>query len=140
MATNILALPLVRLTVETGTNEDWIDTLKYVVDDGSPDPPQLDLRGIRFRMEVRRRPEDHEVIISASTDDGTLTIGTSPDYGVLIFNIPDDIMKLKKAGVYVGDVLASDETFARVAIQIDLTVVEGITKPPVFAQSTTYAA
>jgi hypothetical protein len=131
---NILALPLVRLTIETGNNEDWIDALKYVVDNGSPNPPQLDLRGIEFAMEVRRRPEDHEVIISASTTNGTIIIGQPPDYGILTISIPDDTMKLKKAGMYVGDVVASDEIHTRVAIQIDLTIVEGLTKAPVYVE------
>src|SRR5262245_20265462 len=131
---NILALPLVRLTVETGNNEDWIDSLKYVVDDGSASPPQLDLRGIVFTMEVRRRPEDNEVVNSASTANDTLFIGEPPDYGVLVISIPDDTMKLKKAGQYVGDIVAADEIHVRVAVQIDLTIVEGLTKAPVYVE------
>lgn len=131
MSTNILAMPLVRLTIETGNNEDWIDSLKYVADDGSADPPQLDIRGITFMMEVRRRPEDHEVVISASSADGTISVAPDPDFGVLVIDVPDDIMKLKKAGAYVGDVLATDAEFARVVVQFDLTIVEGKTKPPV---------
>ena len=131
---NILALPLVQLLISTGNQEDWIDALKYVVDDGSPDPPQLDLRGIKFRMEVRRRAVENEVIISASTDDGTMMIGATPNYGFLTINIDAAVMRTKKSGQYVGDILASDETFDRVCAVFDLTLVEGVTKLPVFTQ------
>lgn len=130
--TNILALPLVQLTIVTGNQEHWIDSLKYVVEDGSADPPQLDLTGIRFRMEVRRRPEENEVIISASTDDGTMALGAFPDVGFLIITIDAEVMRNKRAGAYVGDILASDGEFERVCAAFNLTIVEGITKPPVF--------
>ena len=51
MATNLLAMPLVQLVVETGNNEDWVDSLKYVVDEEDPDV-QLDIREINFFMEI----------------------------------------------------------------------------------------
>jgi|SRR6187431_449103 hypothetical protein len=126
--TNLLAMPLAILKVETGTNEDWIDSLKYVVDTGEDDPPQLDLRGIAFEMEVRRRPEDHEVVISASTADGTLAIGDAPDFGFLLINIDKTVMEQQKANEYVADIVGIDVEFRRVVVQIDLTIFEGITR------------
>lgn len=129
---NVLALPLVSMTVATGTNEDWIDSIKFVVNDESSTDfnqlPQLDLRGIKFEMEIRRAAPDHEVIIAASTVDGRLIIGNPPDYGFLIINVPLDQMAVKQPGSYVGDIVGSDETNSRVCIQISLTIVEGITR------------
>jgi hypothetical protein len=128
---NLLAMPLVKLVIETGTNEDWIDSIKFVVDTGEPVLPQLDIRGIIFEMEIRRAASDHEVVLSASTIDGTLTIGIPPDFGFLLFNIPLAQMQPQTAGVYVGDIVGRDDTYTRVIAQIDLTIVEGITKQPI---------
>jgi len=133
--TNILALPLVAALIETGTNEDWIDSIKYTVDpgDGTVMPenwPQLDLRGINFEMEIRRHAEDHEVILTATTEAGTLAIGAPPNYGFLLINVPLHDIKQIFAGEYVGDIRASVGEVVRVAIQIDLTIIEGVTKSP----------
>lgn len=133
MATNVLSLPQVSLTVQTGNNEDWIDSIKFLVEDPETTPdlyPQLDLRGIRFEMEIRRSVSDHEVVMSASVDDGTLAIGIPPDYGFLIINIPRAIMHNQLAGGYVGDVIASADGFNRVCLQMNLTIFEGVTKWP----------
>ena len=128
-----MALPLVTLSIQTGNNEDWIDSLKFLVEEeGSlvEDYPQLDLRGINFEMEIRRSPLDHEVVLHASIEDGTLAIGTPPDYGFFIINIPRAMMHTQLAGKYVGDVVASADGFYRVCLKMDLTITEGITKWP----------
>jgi hypothetical protein len=133
--TNILALPLVQASIETGTNEDWIDSIRYLVDpdDDAVDPvdwPQLDLRGINFEMEIRRSPTDHEVILNASIVDGTLAIGAPPNFGFLLINVPLHDIKHIFAGEYVGDIRASVGAVMRIAIQIELTIIEGVTKSP----------
>ena len=86
---NLLAIPLIKLVVQTGDNEDWIDPILFLVNDGL-DPPQtqVDLRGIAFEMEVRRDEPVHEVVITASTENGMLMIGEVPDYGYLIIQVP----------------------------------------------------
>ena len=128
MSTNILALPVAQMTIETGCNEDWIDSIVYLIDSTDPDSPQLDLTGIEFEMEVRRRPPDHEVILQASTKNGTITIGTPPDYGYLIIMVPLEEMETKSPGQYVGDIRAKDDEFTRICVQFDLTLVQGITR------------
>jgi hypothetical protein len=133
MATNILALPQVSVQVETGNNEDWIDSVKYLVEDPETtidNYPQMDLRGINFEMEIRRSAIDHEVVLHASIGEGTLAIGTPPDYGFLIINIPRAIMHNQLAGNYVGDIIASADGFYRVCMQINLAIIEGVTKWP----------
>jgi hypothetical protein len=129
--TNILALRTAIMEIETGNNEDWIDIIKYLVDDDSGDinqMPQLDLRGIDFEMEIRRRAENHEVVIRASTAEGTMAIGAAPNYGYLIIYVPLSTMQSQDAQSYVGDIRASDGNFSRVCAQFDLSVVQGITR------------
>lgn len=132
---NVLALPLVEITVETGNNEDWVDSIKFVIDEGlglePADMPQLDLRGISFEMEIRREAADAEVILAASTENGTLKIGVPPDFGFLIIQVPHAEMQGHTAGHYVGDIVGHDDLFRRVTIRIELTIVEGVTKQPV---------
>lgn len=127
--TNLLAMPLVQMSVFTGTNEDWIDSIKYVVDTGDEDPPQLDIRGIYFEMEVRRGTPEHEVVFSANTDDGTLAIGSDPDYGFLLINISHKVMLEQAPGMYVADIVGTDAHNIRRCVVIDLEIVHGVTRP-----------
>jgi hypothetical protein len=129
MTTNLLAMPLVNMQVITGTNEDWVDSIKFVVDDGSGDPPQLDLTGIKFDMEVRRQPPDNEVVLRASTDDGTLAVGEAPNFGFLLINISHEQMKIIKPDSYTADIVGTDGDVIRRCIVIDLEIALGITRP-----------
>lgn len=129
--TNILALPHALVTIETGNNEDWVESFKFLVDDGLNDPtlmPQLDLRGMTFEMEVRRKAGDHEVILSASTNDRKLSIGAFPNYGFLLLFIPVEQMRERTAGTYIADVVAKDAEFSRKCMTITLNIVDGITR------------
>jgi hypothetical protein len=128
---NILAMPLVRLIVEASNNEDWVDCLEFLVDTGDPILPQLDLRGIDFDMEIRRSATDSEVIVAASTANNTIQVGTPPDFGFLIINIPIADMQNITAGEYVGDIVGHDAFYRRVIATITLTIIEGVTKQPV---------
>jgi hypothetical protein len=130
MPSNLLAIPLIRLIVETGTNEDWIDAVKFLVETGTETEtmPQLDLRGIYFEMEVRRTAPDHQVVCNASTDDGSLKVGDTPNYGYLIIHVDIEEMKIQQAGKYVADIIGRDDEAQRVIAAIDLTIVEGITR------------
>lgn len=128
---NVLALPHALVQIQTGNNEDWIESFKFVVDDGSIDAtlmPQFDLRGMRFEMEVRRKSTDHEVVLSATTDNQKLSIGAYPNYGFLLLNISINEMKSKTAGSYVADMIASDEQFSRNCMTITLDIVQGVTR------------
>lgn len=129
--TNLLAMPLVAMQVVTGTNEDWIDAVKFVVDDLSGDPdsyPQLDLTGIRFTMEVRRRPPDIEVVLRASTDDGTLSVGEAPNFGFLIINIDHEQVEMVRAGTFAADIVGEDDVTKRRVITMNLEIVQGVTR------------
>jgi hypothetical protein len=130
VTTNLLALPLLLLTVETGNSEDWIESVKYLVDTADPveNKPQVDLRGIEFEMEVRRSSQSHEVVLAATSDDGSIAVGEPPDFGYLIINVGFGEMKLLQAGKYVADIRGKDDKYTRICIQIDLTVFDGITR------------
>jgi hypothetical protein len=128
---NILTLPLATVTIVTSNNEDWIESFKYVVDDGSSSTdlmPQLDLRGIKFEMEIRRASTDNEVLIHASTENRWLSIGAYPNYGYLLFFIPVEEMVKRSAGTYVADCVAKADGFARKIMDITLTITDGVTK------------
>jgi hypothetical protein len=127
LQTNILALPLAHLVIEVGNNEDWIDSLVYIVS-GTDPPEQLDLRGISFEMHIRRQPEVHEIVLAASTAERSLSIGAPPNVGHLLFFVREQVMRGLWAGRYVGDIRARDASFDRVAFTLELTVIEGITR------------
>ena len=117
----------------TGNNEDMIESILFAIGGtGSTTlnvpPNQLDLRGIEFNMYVRRSATDHEVLMTASTDDLSLAIGAFPNVGFLLFYIPIDQMKIRQPGIYVADVVASADKYTRRCLVIDLTIVEGITR------------
>lgn len=123
-------MPLVTMTVITGTNEDWVDSIKYLVaGDEFPELPQLDLTGIAFLMEVRRTAPDTEVVLRASTEDGTLGIGAPPNFGYLMINIDHESMKIIRPGKYVADIVGQDDITVRRCVVVDLEVVFGITRP-----------
>ena len=131
VTSNLLALPLLALTIETGNSEDWIELIKYVVETPDVEPgdlPQVDLRSIEFEMEIRRNSQGHEVILSASTADGSIAIGEPPDFGYLIINVGFDDMRVMQAGKYIGDIRGKDDRYTRICIQIDLTIFDGITR------------
>lgn len=124
--TNILAIPLAHATILTGTNEDWIDCIAYHV--GDVNGPQLDIRGINFELELRRQAPDHEVILHATTADGEVTVGASPNVGFLIFYVKEEVMEKCEANTYVGDVRASDGQFERVILTMDFQLIQGVTR------------
>lgn len=126
MATNILAIPLAHVTIVSGTNEDWIDCIEYLI--GDENGPQLDLRGVNFEMELRRRSSDHEVILNAASKDGSISVGASPNYGYLIFYVKENVMEKIEPDKYVGDVRAFDAQFQRVIMTMDFTIIEGVTR------------
>jgi hypothetical protein len=128
---NLLAMPLVVMEISTGTNEDWVDSIKWLVDTGGTDVsqfPQLDLRGIEFEMEVRRSAADHEVVISASTEAGGLAIGEPPDVGFLLINVDASEMETQQPGIYVADIVGRDAETERRVADIVLNIKQGITR------------
>ena len=126
---NVLALPLAHITMEVSNNEDWVDSLVYVVTTGPAEPyPQMDLRRIRFEMMLRRRPQDHEVILDSGILAGALTVGSPPNFGHLIWHFSRSVMRRVWPGEYVGDVIAKDQRFERAILTVNLTVVHGVTR------------
>jgi hypothetical protein len=121
--TNILQLPVVECTVQTGNNEDWIDGFAFYEDSAATIPIPLD--GIVFEMEVRANPPEYSVVIRGSTHDGTLTVV----HNVLQMNIRASQMASVPPQDYVFDVVAYDGYRHRIIIRgTQMTVFEGITR------------
>lgn len=128
---NVLAIPLAFLQIETSSNQDWIESFKYVVDDGTGNidgMPQFDLRGITFEMEIRRNSDDHEVLIHATSENQQLSIGAFPNYGFLLVNVPVTEMIIQTPGPYVADIVAKNGNYIRKIMDITLTITEGVTR------------
>jgi hypothetical protein len=126
--TNVLALPLAEADIASSNNEDWIDAFEYLAGENVNTADRLDLRGISFELMVRRAADNHEVVAWASTADGTIQLGTTPDSNVLIINVPFEQMRTRAPGVYVADMIARDAVYQRRVMIINLEIVEGITR------------
>jgi hypothetical protein len=125
----LLAMPLIQLNIEVSSNEDWLDSILYCVPPpNDPTAPQLDLRGIDFEMEVRRTPDDHEVMLSCSTAEGSIEIGLPPNYGYMIIFKQQEFMGTLAPGDYVADIIGNDGSYQRRVAMVALTVDEGITR------------
>lgn len=123
-STNVLALPLVHIIFETGNNEDWFDSIRYV----TPYDDPVDLRDITFHMQIRNRPNEHDVSLFATTTNGMLIAG-GERYNILIINVP--LWRMQNVwtiGEYVGDILASDDRIYRVIATFNLKVIHGVTR------------
>jgi hypothetical protein len=71
----LLSLPLIKLTIETSSNEDWLDSIGYTTpsDDPAPGSP-IPLDGILLILTVRDSVDDLAVLLTASTENGLLQI------------------------------------------------------------------
>ena len=117
------------MEIETGTYEDWVDSIVWLVDSTDPvNGTQLDLRGIDFELTVRDSTAAHAVLIEASTSDGSLLTVNPPDYGYLIISLPASTMALIEPGNYVGDIVATDDFSTRVCVQFTLSLVQGVSR------------
>jgi hypothetical protein len=125
----ILSLPLVELTVTTGNNEDWIESIQYLQADLIT---PVDLAGVFFAMELRRVASDTDVVATASTDDGRLFVGGTGN-SFLSIQIPVSAMDGIAPGDYVADVVAKADGYTRVIARIELTLFQGVTRWPLLS-------
>lgn len=124
--TQILNLPLVEVGIDTGTNEDWRDSIGFTAANGSA----LDISGIAFRMMLREKAEDAQAWLDVSTAsavaDGQLVNGGAT--GVLGIAVPLAKMKRIHPGDYVMDIVATGDGISRVAARGNVSVVLGVTR------------
>jgi hypothetical protein len=125
---NVLAIPLAHIVFDAWTNEDWVDSIVVMVIDEDGSEKQMDLRGTKFEIMLRRRPPDNEVILGGSSLTGTLTVGVAPNWGHLIFYFSRVVMGRLWPGNYVGDVIARDNRFERTVFTVDLNLIQGVTR------------
>jgi hypothetical protein len=122
MATNILYMPVVAMTMTVGTNEDWLDGLEYQDLQSPPQPIMLD--GIDFEMELRSNPPAATVVLLASTDNGLIVIYDNT-WQLLV---PATTMLLLPPADYVFDMLGRADGYTRQLASGTVTVVQGITR------------
>jgi hypothetical protein len=121
--TNLLTLPLLSVIATTGTNEDWIDGVAFVLPDTNLTP--ISIAGIDWTMEMRHVAPDATVVLRASLSDSGI-IAAVPNF--LRMNIPARKMVNIVPQDYVFDILGGDAFNTRRIIVGTLTVVQGITR------------
>ncbi len=120
-AIDVWELPLIDLQFEVGTNEDWVDSIELLDEDGVT---ALDLTGIAFRLQVRKTAPDHTVLIDASTAAGSLLVGN----GVVGLYVLEDTMRGVPPGDYVLDIVGEkDGRVSRLATGT-VKVLQGVTR------------
>jgi hypothetical protein len=71
----LLSLPVLRVTIETADNEDWLDSIGYVTPPTDPLPgTPIPLDGISLRYTVRTSADDIGNLLYATTDNGLIQI------------------------------------------------------------------
>lgn len=126
MATQLLSIPRVDMTVEVFTNEDWLDTLAFYDLLNNP----ISLEGIRFALEMRHAVEDVTALISITNnpdDDptGGVIIITGNQFAI---SVPLSKMSRVPRGDYVFDAIGNADGMQRVVMTGTISVVEGVTR------------
>lgn len=113
------------LDMEVRTNADWADALAFVA--GDPAAP-VNLTGYAFEQHIRTAPDASYTVLTCSTANGRLVIGTPASAGNLAWNVPVAVMRSLRPGVYVHDIALTVGGKTRVFAKGEITVVEGVTK------------
>jgi hypothetical protein len=126
VATQLLAIPRVEMTVEVFTNEDWLDALAYYDLANNP----ISLAGIHFALEMRHAVEDATALISITNnpdDDptGGVIIITDNKFAI---SVPLSKMMRVPRGDYVFDAVGSADGLQRVIMTGTIAVIEGVTR------------
>jgi hypothetical protein len=126
MATQLLSIPLVNLTVQVFTNEDWLDALAYYDLANNP----ISLLGIHFALEMRHAVEDATALISITNNPDDDPVGgkiiiTDNQFAI---SVPVSKMLRVPRGSYVFDSVGTAEGLQRVVMTGTIAVIEGVTR------------
>ena len=129
--TSIRILPLIEVSIVTGTNESFIDAVAFIDAAGNPIP----LSGIRFRGQMRPSPTEAACLGFNTADtaptpgipNGLLAIG-GDGLNVLAFAVPAASMGRLRANTYVFDVVGYAEDVSRRALVGDISLIQGVTR------------
>jgi hypothetical protein len=108
-------------------NEAWIGSLPFV--EADTDTP-VDLTGMAFAMQLRRRAGAATVDLKMATATGELFIAEPAAAGILSYDIPVDRVRLL-SGTYHYDLLAwsaSEPDAARLWLEGSVIVSPGVTR------------
>jgi len=133
MATNILYMPTVIMTMTAATNADWLDGLEYWDQQTPPQP--IDMGGIEFEMEMRTTAPAATVVLKATTDNGLIVVYANTWQLI----VPAPTMSLIPPASYVFDMLAVADGRIRNIANGTVDIVLGVTRPPEVAGVPVYA-
>jgi hypothetical protein len=103
--TNILSLPQIdNAPFRIVTNADFRDGVQFLQDVTVDPAVPLDISGISFRVAIRDPAQLDEVLLTASTADGTIVV--DGENGVISFAIPAAQLQHLEAMDAVGDIVA----------------------------------
>lgn len=103
-------MSLWEIKFAVSTNEDWVDTIAVVENQGEEDELPYDLTGSSLRMHIRSAAEKLKVLLELSTDNGLLIIepaeGGDPYPNKFTVFVPQQTVDdLKPGNSYVYDIV-----------------------------------
>lgn len=103
-------MSLWKVDFSVSTNEDWVDTIAVVENQGEEDEVAYDLTGAELRMQIRSKAETLKVLLELSTDNGRLIIedpvGDELYPNKITVYVPQaTVDNLKPGNVYVYDIV-----------------------------------
>ena len=129
LQTNVLALPLAHVLFSVSNNEDWIDSLVFMVSDSGPPLEQLDLRGITFshapappagdpRDRARRLDARQDIVHRLAAGRGLSDISTCPRKPCVACGLAPMSATSSPAM----------PTFSACTMTVEVTIIEGVTR------------
>lgn len=128
---NVMLLPqLGGMTFSITTTGGWYDAIPFF--DPATGLP-LDLSGITFHAELRRTVSDAQNVLDLSSATSPATLINGKTSGVLYFSADATLFTNMKPGIYMMDILATDDLSVMVRnlceqAPIAVTVNQGVTR------------
>lgn len=102
-------MSLWKIDFAVATNEDWVDTIGVVENEGETDETPYDLTGSHLIMQIKTQAEKLTVKLELSTDNGLLII-EDPSTGEPYANkftvmVPQETVATMAPAVYVYDIV-----------------------------------
>ena len=118
------------------TNEDWRDILTLYepwegMDGSTPPPaeqPKIDLTDAVFSMHLRSEVDATIVALSLTSANGRIGLSGTPADGKIIWNVDVAVMATVAPGIYVYDLVMTQDEVERVIARGTVEVVKGVTR------------
>lgn len=118
------------------TNEDWRDIITLYepwdgMDGSTPPPaeqPKIDLTDAVFSMHLRSEVDATIVALSLTSANGRIGHSGTPNDGKIIWNVDVAVMSTVAPGIYVYDLVMTQDEVDRVIARGAVEVVKGVTR------------